>query len=328
MDGTSLPQPAPAPSAPAALRVGVIGLGVMGGPMAGHLARAGHAVAVHDARRGAAEALAAAHAGMRACASAAELAAHSDIVVTMLPNGHVVRDVVFSERTGLLAGWHAGALLLDTSSAEPWLTRETADRLAAHGIAMVDAPVSGAAWGAEAAELVFMVGGSAPDVARVRPLLDAMGRAVFHLGALGAGHTMKCLNNLVTAVTLAATAEGLALGTRAGLDPAAMTDVLNESTGGSWVSRTHIHQRVLNRRFDDPFKLALMRKDMDIALGLAEAQQVAAPLSAAAHGLWQAADQDRGPGASVSELVRWVEAQMGVEIRSGAATDVPVAAAA
>lgn len=306
-------------SPPAALRVGFIGVGVMGGPMAGHLARAGHAVAVHDAQAGVATALAEAQPGLRPCATACEVARHSDIVVTMLPNGRVVREVVFAPETGLLAGWQAGGLLLDTSSAEPWLTRETAEGLATRGIAMVDAPVSGAAWGAQAAELVFMVGGTAADVARVRPLLDAMGRAVFHLGGLGAGHTMKCLNNLVTALTLTATAEGLALGTRAGLDPAVMTQVLNESTGGSWITRTHIDQRVLSRRFDDPFKLELMLKDMGIALDLAKSQDMPAPLSAAGLALWQAADEARGPGASVSELVRWVETQMGVEIRSPSA---------
>src|SRR6185503_16656675 len=108
----------------------------------------------------------------------------------------------------------------------------------ARGASMVDAPVSGAQWGAEAAELVFMVGGAPADVQRVRPLLDAMGKQVFHLGPLGAGHTMKCLNNLVTAMTLTATAEVLATGTRCGLDPAVMTDVLNASTGGSWITRT------------------------------------------------------------------------------------------
>ncbi|WP_017760219.1 NAD(P)-dependent oxidoreductase [Pseudacidovorax intermedius] len=308
-----------AASTSAALRVGFIGLGVMGGPMAGHLARAGHHVAVHDAQAGATAALVEAQPGIRPCTTACEVARHSDIVVTMLPNGRVVREVVFAPETGLLAGWKAGGLLLDTSSAEPWLTRETAEGLAARGIAMVDAPVSGAAWGAQAAELVFMVGGAAADVARVRPLLDAMGRAVFHLGGLGAGHTMKCLNNLVTALTLTATAEGLALGTRAGLDPAVMTQVLNESTGGSWITRTHIDQRVLSRRFDDPFKLELMLKDMGIALDLAQSQHMPAPLSAAGLSLWQAADEARGPGASVSELVRWVETQMGVEIRSPSA---------
>ena len=158
--------------------------------------------------------------------------------------------------------------------------------------------------------------GSQDEVARVRPLLDVMGRAVFHLGGLGAGHTMKCLNNLITAVTLTATAEGLAIGTRAGLDPAVMTDVLNEATGGSWITRTHIHQRVLSRSFDDPFKLELMLKDMGIALDLAREMGMPAPVSGVSQQLWQAAHLARGEGVSVSELVRWVEDLTHTEIRS------------
>jgi 3-hydroxyisobutyrate dehydrogenase len=305
----------PSPASTARERVGFIGLGVMGAPMAGHLARAGHAVSVYDLAPGAAQRLAESQPGITARTSLREVAAHSDVIVTMLPNGRVVREVVFAD-DGLLAGWARGGLLLDTSSAEPWITRETAARLAEHGIAMVDAPVSGAAWGAQAAELVFMVGGAPDDVARARPLLDAMGRAVFHLGALGAGHTMKCLNNLITAVTLTATAEGLAIGTRAGLDPAVMTDVLNEATGGSWITRTHIHQRVISRSFDDPFKLELMLKDMGIAVDLARELGMPAPISEEGRRLWQQADAARGPGVSVSELVRWVETEAGTEIRS------------
>lgn len=305
----------PSPASTARERVGFIGLGVMGAPMAGHLARAGHAVSVYDLAPGAAQRLAESQPGITARASLREVAAHSDVIVTMLPNGRVVREVVFAD-DGLLAGWARGGLLLDTSSAEPWITRETAARLAEGGIAMVDAPVSGAAWGAQAAELVFMVGGAPDDVARARPLLDAMGRAVFHLGALGAGHTMKCLNNLITAVTLTATAEGLAIGTRAGLDPAVMTDVLNEATGGSWITRTHIHQRVISRSFDDPFKLELMLKDMGIAVDLARELGMPAPISEEGRRLWQQADAARGPGVSVSELVRWVETEAGTEIRS------------
>ncbi len=108
-------------------------------------------------------------------------------------------------------------------------------------------------------------------MARARPLLDVLGRAVFHLGPLGSGHMMKSINNTVTAMTFQATLEGLALGVAAGLDPAAMNDVFNESTAGSWITRNHIGQRILSRTFDDPFRLALMRKDVDIANGLADA---------------------------------------------------------
>jgi 3-hydroxyisobutyrate dehydrogenase len=305
------------PSAP--LTIGFIGLGVMGVPMARHLCAAGHRVQGFDVAPAALERLRGAHDAAAVCVSAREAALGADVVFTMLPNGRVVRDAVLAP-DGIAAGLRAGALLVDTSSSEPWLTRETAAAVAAVGASMVDAPVSGAQWGAEAAELVFMVGGAPADVQRARPLLDVMGKQIFHLGPLGAGHTMKCLNNLVTAMTLTATAEALATGTRCGLDPAVMTDVLNASTGGSWITRTHIHQRIISRKFDDPFKLELMLKDIGIALGVAHEAGVPMPLAEAGHPLWVEADRAQGTGASVSELVRWVERQAGVEIRSLAGT--------
>ncbi|MEP7057419.1 MAG: NAD(P)-dependent oxidoreductase [Caldimonas sp.] len=293
--------------------VGFIGLGVMGEPMARHLAAAGYGLALFDASAGLAARIAGSLADARAPATAADVARSSDIVITMVPNGEVVRDLVCGN-AGLLEGFRSGALLLDTSSSEPWLTRASGRVLADRGVAMVDAPVSGAQWGAQAAELVFMVGGTNADVERVRPLLDVMGRAVFHLGPLGSGHAMKSINNLVTAVNFLAVAEGLVIGKRQGLDPAAMTDVLNESTGMSWISKTHIRQRVISRSFDDPFKLALMLKDIGIANELGRAAQLPTPLSALTQQLWRAAALGADADASVSELARWVETTTRTEI--------------
>ena len=301
----------------AALEIGFIGLGVMGAPMAKHLALAGHAMTLLDAdaqtTRSVAEAI-----GGRAVATPREVAQACEIVITMLPNGEVVRDVALGP-AGLLGGLRRGALLLDCSSAEPWITEQTAAALAARGASMVDAPVSGAQWGAQEAKLVFMVGGADADVARVRPLLDSMGRAVFHLGGLGAGHAMKCINNCITAMTFTATAEGLVAGKRYGLDPQVMVDVLNESTGGSWITQTHFHQRVFSRTFDDPFKLQLMLKDMGIAVELARETGTPVPIAALGQQLWRMADHAVGAGASVSELVRWVERQSGTELTPGRA---------
>ena len=297
--------------------LGFVGLGVMGRPMASHLAAAGHAITLYDVVPGLAQTVADTLADTLADAhvarTPAEVAARSDIVVTMVPNGSVVQSLVEGD-DGLLQGLRPGTLLLDTSSSEPWLTEATGRRLADAGVAMVDAPVSGAEWGAKAAELVFMCGGAAADIARVRPLLEVMGKAVFHLGPLGAGHAMKCLNNLVTSMNFVAVSEGLAIGKRYGLDPAAMVDVLDESTGGSWISRTHIRQRVLSRTFDDPFKLALMLKDIGIATQLARSVDVPVPLSALNQELWRAAAADAASDASVSELARWIERLTKTEI--------------
>jgi 3-hydroxyisobutyrate dehydrogenase-like beta-hydroxyacid dehydrogenase len=303
----------------AALDIGFIGLGVMGSPMATHLARAGHRLTLLDLDPQVATNLAdTLGKPARVAATPQEVAETSDIVITMLPNGQVVQQVAMGEN-GLIHGLRPGAILLDTSSCEPWLTEQTGAALAERGGRMVDAPVSGAQWGAVDAKLVFMVGGAEEDVARVKPLMDVMGRAVFHLGPLGAGHAMKCINNCITAVTLANTAEGLVAGKRYGLDPQAMVAVLNESTGGSWITQTHFEQRVFNRSFDDPFKLELMLKDMGIAVELARGTSTPVPLWGLGQQLWRMADQSAGTGASVSELVRWVEKQTGTELTPGSA---------
>jgi 3-hydroxyisobutyrate dehydrogenase len=162
-----------------------------------------------------------------------------------------------------------------------------------------------------------MVGGGDDDVTRVRPLLDVLGRAVFHLGPLGSGHIMKCINNTITAMTLLATAEGLVLGKRAGLDPAAINAVLNESTGGSWISRNHIEPRILSRTFDDPFKLALMVKDIGIATQLARDLELPLPYAELCERLYRAADAMAGDGMSLSEVVRYVEHCTDVPITPG-----------
>jgi 3-hydroxyisobutyrate dehydrogenase len=296
-------------------RIGFIGIGVMGAPMAGHLARAGYPLTVLDIDRPKAEQLAAEHGSITVADAPRALAEKSDIVMTMLPSGAYVRDVVLGE-SGVAEGLHRGGLLLDTSSSEPWLTIETAGVLAKKGIAMVDAPVSGAQWGAQSAQLVFMVGGDKEDVSRVMPILHVMGKKVFHLGPIGAGHTMKCINNLITSISFMATAEGLVIGKQFGLDPNVMTDVLNVSTGMSWHSQTQFKQRIINRKFDDPFKLELMVKDIGIAMELAKRKNLPTPLSARGQELWQAAERFSEKGCSLSNMVRWVEHMTNTQITS------------
>jgi 3-hydroxyisobutyrate dehydrogenase len=287
----------------------------MGSPMAGHLPAAGYPLTVYDIDPHALERFRLRAPGAAVVDSPKAVAAASDIVITMLPHGREVESVVFGPE-GLATGFAKGALLLDTSSSEPWYTRKTAARLAEMAIGMVDAPVSGAQIGAEKAELVFMVGGDPAAVERVRPVLQALGKSVFHLGPVGSGHAMKSINNLITAVTFLATTEGLAIGRSFGLDPAVMVDVLNVSTGMSWISRTHIGQRILSRRFDDPFKLDLMVKDIDIALQIANDHGLEIPLSLANQAIWQRTQREIPGGSSVSELVRALEKHWGVEISS------------
>lgn len=295
-------------------RLGFIGLGVMGTPMAGHLAKAGYTLTVYDLNADAARTLAAPYNNVAVANSPKAVGAASDIVMTMLPSGREVREVAIGD-DGLLHGMKRGGLLLDTSSAEPWHTREVAARLAEIGVGMVDAPVSGAEPGAKAAELVFMVGGDDKDVARVRPLFDVLGKQHFHLGPVGSGHVMKAINNFISAITLMATTEGLIAGTKSGLDPVAMNDVIDAATAGSWISRTQFRQRIFNRRYDDAFKLALMMKDINIASRIVADAELDLPLSAAAQRLWAEIQAPQPADASLSELVRALETRTGVELK-------------
>jgi 3-hydroxyisobutyrate dehydrogenase len=294
-------------------RIGFIGLGVMGMPMAAHLVSAGYPLTIHDINERTAARFKSQHPAIDVASSPRAVAIASEIVITMLPSGHEVRAAVFGDE-GLLKGFRPGSLLLDTSSSEPWYTKEVATGLSAVSVTMVDAPVSGAEAGAQAAELVFMVGGDHNSVKRVLPILEVLGRQVFHLGPVGAGHVMKSINNLITAITFLATAEGLIIGKGYGLDPAVMNDVLNESTGMSWISRMHIPQRIISRRFDDPFKFDLMVKDINIALRVADDLGLKMQLSTMAQKLWRQSQARIPKGESVSELVRLLEKSSGVTL--------------
>lgn len=275
-------------------RIAFIGLGVMGAAMAAHLIRAGHVVTGYDRdpKVGGETPRA---------SSAVEAVEDADVIITMLPDGEVVTRVL----TEVAASIRPGALVIDTSSAEPWLTQAMANRLARHGVRMVDAPVSGAEWGAKAAELVFMVGGSDADVAQADPILRIMGRAVHHVGPLGAGHVMKSVNNVVTAATVVATAEAMEIGRAWGLDPHAMVDVLDDSTGGSWWSATRLRQDVLNGAFADGFKLALMQKDVRIACDLAGRRDLAPQALDQTLDLWTEAVSNLGPDRPITEMARY-----------------------
>ena len=295
------------------MNIGFVGVGVMGSRMARNLVKAGHSLVVYDADP-AATANVTKDIGAKTAASPREVAAAVEIVITMLPNGNVVRDVVFGEN-GLAAGFKPGSLLLDTSSAEPWITREIADRLAEQNVDMVDAPVSGAEEGARTATLVFMCGGSDEALARARPLLDAMGKHVFHVGPLGAGHTMKAINNVTTALSFLCTAEALLIGKSYGLNAKAMLDVMNVSTGYSFATQNRFLNDVITRKFEDQFKLDLMLKDMGIAEQLASAHKLPVPMTEVGRVRWQKAVEALGPGAVTTEIVRFVEQEMGVELK-------------
>ena len=256
-------------------RVGFIGLGIMGKPMARHLLRAGHQLVVHNRRREPVDELAAE--GAAAGDSPRGVAEASDIVITMLPDSPQVREVVGGE-DGVLAGAAAGTLIIDMSTISPMVTRELAASAAQHGVRMLDAPVSGGEVGAIEARLSIMVGGSEEDFDRAKPLLDVLGTPLL-VGPAGAGQVVKACNQIIVALNIAAVSEALVLGSKAGVDPALIIDALRGGLAGSRVMETKA-RNFLEHDFKPGFRIDLHRKDLGIALAAAREYGVSAPLTA------------------------------------------------
>jgi 3-hydroxyisobutyrate dehydrogenase len=297
-------------------RIGFIGLGQMGGPMARNLARAGYGLVAHDVDRDALE-RACEMTSVEAGESLRAVASRCEAVITMLPDGETVRAVVLGPGgTGdcLLAGFSRGGILVDMSSSSPLATRELGVRLAERGVAMLDAPVSGGVRKAADATLSIMVGGDAQSIARCRPFFETMGRRIFMTGPLGSGHAMKALNNYVSAAGLVAAAEGVLAAQRFGLDPGNVVDILNASTGMNNSTLNKFHQFILSRAFDSGFSLDLMVKDLNTALEVARSTGSPARLAEACLEAWTEAQATLGPGLDHTAVVRYWEKLAGTEL--------------
>lgn len=253
------------------MKVGLIGLGIMGRPMAANLLRAGHEVWVNSRSRAPMEALAAqgAHA-----ASRRELAEHCEAVLTMLPNGPQVKEVMLGE-DGVAAFMRPGQVFIDMSSISPVVSREIAAALEEKGIEMLDAPVSGGEPKAVDGTLSFMVGGKPEVFERYQALFDAMGSSAVLCGGIGAGNTVKLANQVIVAANIAAVAEGFTLAKQAGVDPAVVLEAIRGGLAGSTVLEAK-GPMMLARNFEPGFKVDLHIKDLDNAMTTAGA--VGAPL--------------------------------------------------
>ncbi len=259
-------------------RVGFVGLGVMGAPMAQNLVAAGFDVTVWN--RTATRVAPVVERGARAAGSLVELARRCDVVVLSLTDSPDVESVLFAD-AGLAAGLARGSLVVDCSTISPERTREFADRLGARGVGLVDAPVSGGSEGATRGTLSIMVGGLDDDVARAEPLLRAMGTTVTHLGPVGSGQWAKALNQVILAGVYLAVAEGVTLGLKAGLDVSRSLGALREGAAGSWVLSNRA-SRMIDNEYPLGFKLRLHRKDLAIALELAHAVGATLPVTSLA----------------------------------------------
>ena len=283
------------------MRVGFIGLGNMGEPMAANLLRAGHVLTVHDLDQARVRHFVTQHGGT-AAAALADLSA-SEFIVTMLPNGHVVRDI-FLGSGGLAATLSPGCIIIDMSSSDPAGTRALGAELAPRGVSLVDAPVSGGVPRAVNATLAIMIG--ADDAAvreRAKGLLSAMGNRLFDTGGLGTGHAMKALNNFVAASGYSAAVEALMAGKRFGLDPTRMLAILNSSTGRNFNTEVVLQEHVVNQRYATGFSLGLLAKDVAIAADLMKFVGLDAPLAALIESRYQQALAQLGGQRDNSEAI-------------------------
>ena len=295
-------------------RIGFVGLGNMGAPMARNLARAGHQVSVFDLS---AEAMGRAE-GTSPAASGAEAAQGADFVITMLPAGSHVREAWLGQESGDAGGLAAasaeGAVLIDCSTIDVATAREVAG---AAGRFFLDAPVSGGVMGAEAGTLTFMVGGPAEGFARAEPVLRAMGRTVVHCGAAGAGQAAKACNNMLLAISMIGTCEAFVLAEKLGLSHEALFEVASKSSGQCWSLTTYcpvpgpVPGSPANRDYRPGFAAALMLKDLGLAQQAAGEAGAATPMGARALELYRRFVEEGGAGTDFSGIIGMLRAGAG-----------------
>jgi 3-hydroxyisobutyrate dehydrogenase len=270
-------------------RIGFIGLGNMGLPMAQNLVKAGHQVEGFDLSGSQVDKLVAA--GGAAAASVKNAAARADIIITMLPAGQHVRDV-YRDATGILACAQEGTLLIDSSTIDVTTAREVAQAAADRGMPMLDAPVSGGVGGATAGTLTFMVGGGEQAFAKAKPILEAMGKTIVHAGGAGNGQAAKICNNMILGVSMIAVSEAFVLAERLGLDHQKLFDIASKSSGQCWSMTSYcpvpgpVPASPANRDYQAGFTAAMMLKDLKLAQDAARASGAATPLGAEAAALY------------------------------------------
>lgn len=297
-------------------RIGFVGIGNMGNPMAGHLVKKGYDVTVYDIRPEMMKAFVAQHGG-RAAASLVDAAHGMDAVITMLPDDQVVRKAVLGDGSEncLAAGLAKGAIVLDMGTSNPSATCSLAEALKPRGIDVVDAPVMGGVVFAKDASLDVMAGGDAALVERVKPVLLAMGRNVMHCGGTGTAHAMKALANYVNACALINAVEAMTIGRKFGLDSKLMADALTTMCAG----RNHpvekkIVPHVMSRKYGTGMALAFIAKDVRIAIETARSVGAFAPLGEKVSELWSAAAEALGGTRDQAEVARYWEEATGVKL--------------
>lgn len=289
--------------------VGFIGLGIMGTPMAAHLIAAGYKVHLFTLGSVPKELV---DAGGIACASSAEVASRSDIIITMVPDTPDVEAALFG-KDGVADGLKAGKVVVDMSSISPVATKEFAARIEKLGVEYVDAPVSGGDVGAKAASLTIMCGGKEAVFERVRPLFEKMGKNITLVGDVGAGQITKVANQIIVALTIEAVGEALLLASKAGADPARVRQALMGGFANSRILEVH-GERMIKRNFAPGFRIALHQKDLNLALSTARALGLSLPNTATAQELFNCCAANGGQAWDHSGMVRALELMAKFEI--------------
>ena len=291
-------------------KIGFIGLGIMGRPMAGHLQAGGHELFVVKHRSPVPQELL--DGGAAECASAMEVAEKSDIVITMVPDTPDVDEVLFGE-DGVERGLGAGKTVIDMSSISPIKTKEFAAKIKDLGCDYVDAPVSGGEVGAKAAALTIMVGADEKVFERVKPVFDLMGKNITLVGEIGAGQTCKVANQIVVALNIEAVSEALLFASKAGVDPARVRDALMGGFAASKILEVH-GERMIKRTFAPGFRIRLHQKDLNLALEGARALGLSLPNTATAQELFNACVAAGGEDWDHSAMVRALEGMASHEV--------------
>jgi 2-hydroxy-3-oxopropionate reductase len=291
------------------LKLGFIGLGIMGGPMAGHLVNAGHQVFINT-RSKVPEALAASSAIQ--CASPQEVASKADIIFTMVPDTPDVEKVLFGDK-GIAAGLSKGKIVVDMSSISPIATKEFAKKINALGCDYLDAPVSGGELGAKNATLSIMVGGDEKVFETVKPVFELMGKNINLVGGNGDGQTAKVANQIIVALNIEAVAEALLFAAKAGADPAKVRQALMGGFASSKILEVH-GERMVKRTFDPGFRIELHQKDLNLALSSAKSLGVSLPNTATAQELFNSCAAHGGKAWDHSAMVRALEKRANFEI--------------
>jgi 3-hydroxyisobutyrate dehydrogenase len=293
-------------------RIGFIGLGIMGKPMARNLLKAGHPLTVYSRGRSAVEALMAD--GAAGAYSPQEVAAHSDVVITIVTDTPDVRQVILGDN-GVLVGMRAGGVIIDMSTISPTATREIAEIVKTKDVYFLDAPVSGGEGGAVAGTLSIMVGGDAEVFASCLPIFQALGKNIIHVGGTGAGQLTKLCNQIAVAVTNLAMSEALVFAAKAGVDLEKMHQAIGGGAAGSW-QLSNLAPRIFQRDFAPGFMVKLQQKDLRLVLQEADRLHLALPATSLVHNLFNALETQGAGAEGTQALVKVLEQLAGVEVKT------------